>query len=92
VISDLKDLEGLIEFDKIYLACTAEEGHDIDRLLMDLKNNMNIAIVVSGQDLGFTRQEKAWGEVLKISLLPENTPPTAIAAIVLYEISKSMQV
>ena len=90
IVPDIKDLLELIRYDRVYLIVTSE-GVDVSRLVEEIKEGKNVVVVVSGQDTGFTRQELVYGEPLRVTLPIENPPPTALAAIVLYEVYRGVQ-
>lgn len=92
VVGDLQDLEELLNPDKTYLATPGIKGEPLEDVVKEaLKNRWRTAFIVPGQETGFTKQELAYGTPVKIQNLPENPPPTAVAAILTYTLNNHIE-
>ncbi len=92
-LQDLNDIKELINPEMIYLVTPrfTEEASKIVDLIKDIKNGKRVAIVFCGLDSGFTKSELKLGKPLCIENLQDYIGPVAEAAIILYEIQKTIK-
>lgn len=90
VVPDLQDVLELLKPERMYLLVGG--GGDFEsRIKKVFEEGGDVAFVVSGQEIGFTRQELSFGEKLEIPNLPSNPPPTSIASILVYTLNKMLK-
>lgn len=90
VVGDLEDLFSLLKPEKTYFI-VGGVGEFEEKLREAVKRRGTTSFIVSGQEIGFTRQELAYGEKLEVPNLPSNPPPTALASLLVYTLNKTLQ-
>ncbi len=86
VLPELSDIMDVLDVRKIYLIT----GKGVEKDLGEIMSSKDdIAFVINGSDSDFTRQELQYGEPIKLRDISSSIPSIALAAILLYELSRT---
>jgi len=93
-LQDLNDIIELVNPEKVYLITpigSNKKECGIRNLIKELKEGKRVVIIFCGLDAGFTKSELKLGEPLFIDGLGTHIGPAGEAAIILYEVKKSLE-